>query len=249
MRIIFSILILVLVSNVVVLSAFSEDVLEEEVSKEELFKQMQERYSRKVRKTGFMQKKVLEYNEKKFGVDSIETLKSLEALAWMRMEQQDFKGAEIFYQRVIKIRKELLPQSEENVKELATVYFMIGDSFLYRSRYARAIANYDESMSYAIDHGHRGDTLSRKGIAGEGLKDHQRALDFYLEALKEYDTAKTLNPENTKLVDKRVLIIYKRLPELYHKLGENVKVKEYQDLIKDIKAQKREERKAEKGRI
>ena len=102
---------------------------------------------------------------------------------------------------------------------------MIGDSFLYRSRYARAISNYDESMSYAIDRGHRGDTLSRKGIAGEGLKDHQRALDFYLEALKEYDAAKTLNPENTKLIDKRALIIYKRLPELYHKLGENVKVK------------------------
>jgi len=34
------------------------------------------------------------------------------------------------------------------------------------------------------------------------------------------------------------------LPELYHKLGENKKVKEYQDLIEDMKMQMKVERKA-----
>ena len=54
-----------------------------------------------------------------------------------------------------------------------------------------------------------------------------------------------VDPRNSKSIDKRILIVYKRLPELYHKLGENRKVKEYQDLIKEMKKRMKAEQKAE----
>lgn len=249
MRIIYSIFIIMVLSGVVVPNIYSKDASRKEVSKDALRKKMRSKYLRSIDKAGLMQRRVLDYNESKYGVNSVETLRSLEALAWMNMEKQNFQAAEEYYWRIIKIRKELLPQSDGNIKELATVYFMLGDTYLYRSYYTKAIGSYDLSLSLAVDHGHRGDTLSREGIAGEGLEDYERALGFYLEALKEYDAAKTLNPQNAKLINKRVLIVYKRLPELYHKLGENKKVKEYQNLIKDMKAQREKERKAEEDGI
>jgi len=241
MRIIIVIFIAAVFSSTVVWDAHSEYVLDKEVSEDVLRKRIRNKYLGKIEKVELMQKKVLKYNESKYGVNSVETLKFLEALAWMNMEQQDFKEAGQFYLRVIKIRGELLPRSDDNIEELGVAHFKLGDIYLYQSQYVRAIASYDESMSFATNHGNRGDTLNRKGIASEGLKDYEKAVEIYLDALKEYDTAKTLNPENTKLIDKRVLIVYKRLSELYHKLGENKKVKEYQVLIKDIKKQNEKE--------
>jgi len=247
MRILFSILIITFLSSGIALDTYSEDVLEEEISEEVLREQLKYEFSGKINQTSLMQKKVLGYRESKYGVNSVETLELLEALAWVSMEQQDFKEAEMFYQRVIKIRKEVLPASDNNTSELAMAYFMIGDSYLYRSQYMEATASYDDSLSIAVNHGHRADTLSRKGIAYEGLKDHESAVGAYLEALNEYDAVRTFDPQNSKSVDKRVFFVYKRLPELYHKLGENRKVKEYQDLIKDMKKRKENERKAEEN--
>jgi len=246
MRIFFSILIIAFLCSGIILDAPAKDVLEEKISEEVLRRQIKNEYFGKINKASLMQRKVLGYRESKYGVNSVETLGLLEGLAWMSMEQQDFKEAEMFYQRVIKIRKELLPSSDDNTNELAVAYFTIGDSYLYRSQYVKAVDSYDESLSIATNHAHRGDTLSRKGIAYEGLEDHQNAVGTYLEALKEYDAARTFNPRNSKSIDKRVLIVYRRLPELYHKLGENRKVKEYQDLIKDMKRRMEAERKAEK---
>jgi len=244
-KIFLSILIIAILSSGVVLNTFSEDVLEEEVSEEVLRKQLKYEYSGKINKASLMQRKVLKYRESKYGVNSAETLGLLEGLAWMSMEQQDFEEAEMFYRRVIKIRKESLPESEDNTNELAEAYFKVGDSHLYRSQYKEAITSYDESLSIAVNHGHRADTLSRKGIVYEGLNDHESAVEIYLNALQEYDAARTFDPRNSKTIDKRILIVYKRLPELYHKLGENRKVKEYQDLIKEMKKRMEAERKAE----
>jgi len=155
MKIIFSIFVVFVLSSIVVLDACSEDVLEKKISKDILYKQMRNQYLRKIDKADLLERRALEYNESKYGVNSVETLKPLEALAWMTMEQQDYKEAEILYRRVIKIRKELLPRSDDNIKELGVIYFMLGDTYLYRSQYTRAIASYDESLSFAIDRAQR----------------------------------------------------------------------------------------------
>lgn len=245
MKIFLSILIIAILGSGIVLNTYSEDVLEEEVSEEVLRKQLKYEYSGKINKASLMQRKVLKYRESKYGVNSAETLGLLEGLAWMSMEQQDFEEAEMFYRRVIKVRKESMAPSDDNTREIAVAYFQVGDSHLYRSQYEEAITSYDESLGVAVNHGHRADTLTRRGFAYEGLKDHQNAVETFLEALEEYDIARAFDPRNSKSIDKRVLIVYKRLPELYHKLGENRKVKEYQDLIKEMKKRMEAERKAE----
>jgi len=245
MRIFFSMIVFVVLSNSIVVNAYSKDVLEEEASEKVLREQIKKKYIGKIYKASLMQRKVLKNRESKYGVNSVETLGLLEALAWMSMEQQDFKEAGILYQRVIKIREELLPSSDDNTNELAVAYFTLGDSYLYRSEYRNAVTSYDESLSIAVDHAYRGDTFNRKGIAYEGLKDHKNAVKTFLEALKEYGIARAFDPRDLKSIDKRVLIVYKRLPELYHKLGENKKVKEYQNLIKNMKRRMEAERKAE----
>jgi len=218
MRIFLSMVMIAILSSSIVVDATSEEVLR---------KQLEYEYFGNINKASLMQRKVLGYLESKYGVNSVETLGLLEALAWISMEQRDFKEAEMFYQRVIKVRKESVAPSEDNTSELAIANFKLGDSHLYRSHYEEAIDSYEESLSIATDHAHRADTLSRIGIAYEGLKDHANAIEIYLEALKEYDAARTFDPRNSKAIDKRMLIIDKRLPELYHKLGESRKVKDY----------------------
>jgi len=218
MRIFLSMVVIAIFCNSIVVNVYAEDASVGEVSEKVLRKNIKKDYIEKINKASLMQRKVLGYRESEFGINSIETLGILEALAWMSMEQQDFKEAGMFYRRVIKIRKEVLPASDDNTSELASAYFMLGDSYLNRSQFGKAVTSYDESLSIDVDHGRRGDTLNRKGMAYEGLNDHENAIEIFLEALKEYDVAKTIDPENSISINKQVRIINKRLPKLKLKL-------------------------------
>jgi len=64
---------------------------------------------RQITEAAFLQQRVLDYNEKKYGKDSVETLKSLEALAWMYNELSNYRDAGNFYLRAINIRKNKMP--------------------------------------------------------------------------------------------------------------------------------------------
>jgi len=70
-----------------------------------------------------MQQRVLKYYEDKYGYNSVETLSYIEALAWMNMELQQFKDAEHYYLRAIKIREDKMQPSAANSQELAVSYF------------------------------------------------------------------------------------------------------------------------------
>jgi len=190
---------------------------------------------RKIGQAGVMHAKLLVYREKAFGLNSIETLVPIEALAWIYMEQKYYRDAEILFKRAIKIRKEKVARSRENIKKLGINYFMLGDTFLYREQYYRAEESFDLSMSYARDSGHKGDVLSRKGIVYEGLDDPEKAAGYYLEAVREYRAEKNKNPKIKKHLNKRLIYAYYALIRIYEEAEDQEKVDKYQDLLDELK--------------
>ena len=227
MKILYSLSILILTAQLAPSNAFSDG---------RSIRQWEGDFSEKIYEASKIQKKALQYYEKKYGLFSVETLKPMEALAWMSMEQGDFQEAENLYRRVINIRNTNVPPSVENSESLGTAYFLLGDSYLYRKQYILAETNYDQSFSLAEDPGHRGDVLSRKGIIYQELKKYEDAINFYLEAVDEYAIAKESNPRKMKQINKRILNAYSALSKIYKKRVNNEKYAEYQNLVDAMKA-------------
>jgi len=196
----------------------------------------------KIAETMLIQRRVLVYTEQKFGVNSVESLESLEALAWMNSELTKYRDAEMYYQRAIKIIKEKMPQTSENTAKLAVNYFMLGDTYLYRKLYLHAEESYDDSISVAVDPGHRGDAFNRKAMIYKKTNNDEKTLGYYLEAVNAYRSARA-----SKQVQERLLNTYRSIMKIYQKLDDLEKVQEYQNLIWTIEAQEREEENEEES--
>jgi len=219
MKIVYILMILVAISHFNMSEVFSNDPS---------IRQWEGDVLEKIYEASKIQKRALQYYEKKYGLFSVETLKPMEALAWMSIEQGNFQEAENLYKRIINIRNINVPPSAENSESLGTAYFMLGDSYLYRKQYMLAETNYDKSFSLAEDPGHRGDVLSRKGIIYKELEKYEDALNFYLEAVSEYEIAKESNARISKHINKRILNAYTALSKIYKKTVNNEKYIEYQ---------------------
>jgi len=227
MKIIYALLILVLAGNFHVPGVFSD---------EPSIGQLDWEISEKISEASKIQKRALQYYEQKYGLVSVETVKPMEALAWMSMEQGDFQEAENFCKRIINIRNTKFPPTAENIERIGTAYFMLGDSYLYRKQYEPAETNYDKSFNLAEDLGHKGDVLSRKGIIYQELEKHEEAINFYMEAVSEYERAKESNPQLSKQINKRILNAYSALTEIYKITNDFRKMAEYQNLFDAMNA-------------
>ena len=202
------------------------DGQDEQTAQAEADRKMEEDLYKKILDASLLQEKVLNYQVRKYGVDSVETIKPMEALAWMYMELGNYNEAEVLYRKVLQLRGEKVAPSEENTKYTGIAYFMLGEVNFLRDRYILAEDNYDRAMQLALDPEARGDALDRKGKIYKSIGNYEKALSFYLMAVEEYKSAKS-SPK----IDTRLMSAYASLVEVYKGLGLRLKAKEYQDLI------------------
>lgn len=190
---------------------------------------------KKIVDASLLQEKVLNYQVRKYGVESIETIKPMEALGWMYMELGNYNEAEVLYTKVLQLRGEKVSPSEENTKYTGIAYFMLGEINFLRDRYLLAEDNYDRAIQLAVDPAARGDWLDRKGKIYKTVGNYEKALGYYLRAVEEYKAA-----EKSKKVDARIMSAYASLVEVYKGLGLRLKAKEYQDLIDEMGGKEKE---------
>jgi tetratricopeptide (TPR) repeat protein len=197
---------------------------------------LEEDLYKKIVEASLVQKKVLNYQIQKHGVDSIETLPPLEALAWMYMEIGNYNEAEVLYKKALHLRNEKMPPSQENTKYIGIAHFMLGEISFLRARYLRAEDHYDRAIEFAVDPEARGDVLDRKGKIYKSIGDYEKALNYYLRAVDEYKAA-----HQSKQVDERIKSVYMSLVEVYKKFGLLLKTKEYQALIDAMNGEEKKE--------
>ena len=190
---------------------------------------------KKIVEASLLQEKVLGYKVRQYGVDGIETIKPMEALAWMYLEIGNYNDAEVLYRKILQLRGEKVPPSEENTKYTGIAYFMLGEINFLRDRYLLAEDNYDQAIQLAVDPESRGDALDRKGKIYKSIGNYDKALGFYLKAVEEYKAAK-----KSQKVDMRIMSAYASLVEVYKGLGLRLKAKEYQDQIDEMSGKEKE---------
>jgi len=223
MKSIHSIFILVLAGSIF---AFNVSAQEEDVPKRSL----DDDFFTKIVETSLLQEKVLNYQIKKHGVDSIETLRPVEALAWIYMEMGNYNESEVLYRKAIQIRQEKMPPSDENTEYIGIAYFMLGEISLLRKRYLRAEDNYDMSLKLAVDPSQKGDVLSRKGKLYKQIGNYDKALSYYLRSVEGYESA-----DQSKRIRQRIMDTYVSLSEVYKNLGLRLKAKEYLNMVDEMK--------------
>ena len=226
MKIFIALLSLALASHFAALNVFAEDG---EDPQNAVGKKLEGDLYKKILDASLLQQKVLNFQVQKYGEGSVETLRPVEALAWMYMEIGDYAEAEQLYKKALQIRKEKMPPSAENTKYIGIAYFMLGEISFLRDQYILAEDNYDLAIQYSVDPGARGDALDRKGKMYKTIGDSEKALNYYLRAVEEYKSE-----ERSKRVDVRIKSAYKSLVDVYTGLGLRLKAKEFQDLIDEM---------------
>ena len=226
---------LAVVCRCAVVAVYAQEDANEQAVQAEVDRKLEGDLYKKIVEASLLQEKVLNYQVRKHGVDSIETIKPMEALAWMYMEIGNYNEAEVLYRKILQLRGEKVPPSEENTRYTGIAYFMLGEINFLRDRYLLAEDNYDRAIQLAVDPEARGDALDRKGKIYKSIGNYEKALGYYLRAVEEYKAAK-----KSQKVDVRLMSAYASLVEVYKGLGLRLKAKEYQDLIDEMSGKEKE---------